>query len=774
MIKYNLRLGGLLMKNRNLLFAMICGTFVCFACSDELEKEGGKPIIEGDEILFGASNLATFEDGYSEEPNSRTEYGESYYDGKKWHFPLNWVYGDGISVYCPEAGGNVKYTHYTIEWDGGKPGEVSDEQSVYMMKVGDNGLHWGDTSKEHRFYAFYPSSAILNDEAFAGGIVHGSIPNTQEMEWVETPEGNWVGKPNMEYAYMRAYNIITPADAANDKVTLEFKPLTTAVEITLTASDNLTGGTATISQLNVLAANKDGSLKQTVCGDFTYNIDDGTTTLENPDVANDYMITVPCWHEKDGKQVPIELNKGQSLTFTVFLLPRSDDGNPDRSLHNLQIRVPGWNSTARVKTYENVTIPVGTKSKILLPDYEPLDGANNWIGGLPENVYISQLSIPGSVNAFSWLANDNYGDGDEIDQTQTKSLEEQFKIGVRAFEIAVERGVFSSSLSDVSLVAGDKHLSKDFKTAMEELADQVAENPSEFVLVMPYYSPTSLGGGEDIPDWIDDMRTYINKDLPKKDGKPAVKSKDGTLIPILPFSNTMTIGDAKGSILLLTRVATDKNTNPQHTTVIHDWNADKDRWDRRGWKRFDGANPYEPNVLGNNNWIYTSEAPASVGTPTYHVQDWMRVCKQDGSYKYGFLGLGSQQWYESKNEKLSDIKDFMDECILTLKDKKDAQDVFINNLAGYYIVSKSGGSSADYNSDSGGKHGDIPSFAYDVNNVIYNYILDLNYSNRGPLGIVLINYSGESYAFGKDMHGDYIVKALVDNNFRFELVGAKK
>lgn len=116
----------------------------------------------------------------------------------------------------------------------------------------------------------------------------------------------------------------------------------------------------------------------------------------------------------------------------------------------------------------------------------------------------------------------------------------------------------------------------------------------------------------------------------------------------------------------------------------------------------------------------------------------------------------------------------MDECILTLKDKKDAQDVFINNLAGYYIVSKSGGSSADYNSDSGGKHGDIPSFAYDVNNVIYNYILDLNYSNRGPLGIVLINYSGESYAFGKDMHGDYIVKALVDNNFRFELVGAKK
>lgn len=764
------------MKCNKILFACcLIGALAFYSCSEDF-MNGKSPIVEGDEIIFGAEGLASFGDGYSDGPMTKTSYGESTYDPGTgtWNYPINWVYGDGISVYCPEAGGNVKYTHYTIEWENGTPGAVSDDNtSVYMMKVGDNGLNWGDTGVEHHFYAFYPSSAILNDEAFAGGIVHGSIPNTQEMEWVETPEGsgNWVGKPNMEYAYMRAYNSITPEDAANDKVTLEFKPLTTAVEITLTASDNLTGGTATISQLNVLATNKDGSKRQTVCGDFTYNIDNGTTTLENPDVANDYMITVPCWHEKDGKQVPIELAKGQSLTFTVFLLPRSDDDNPDRTLHNLQIRVPGWNSTARVKTYENVSIPVGTKSQIILPDYEPKDGANNWIGGLPENVYISQLSIPGSVNAFSWLANDSYSVGDEIDQTQTKSIEEQFKIGVRAFEIAVERGVLSSSLSGVSLVAGDKHLSKDFNTAMQDLATQVAENPSEFVLVMPYYSPTSLGGGEDIPDWINDMRNYING-LPQKDGKPAVKSQDGTLIPILPFSNTMTIGDAKGAILLLTRVATDTNTNPVHTTVIHSWNADKDRWNKRGWEQWNGSDPYVSNNLGNN-WIYASEAPASVGSPTYHVQDWMRVCKESKKYEYGFLGLGSQQWYESKDEKLSDIKDFMDECILTLKDKKDAQDVFINNLAGYYIVSKSGGSSADYNGASGGKHGDIPSFAYDVNNIIYNYILDLNYSNRGPLGIVLINYSGASHAFEMEMHGDYIVKALVDNNFRFELVGSK-
>lgn len=779
------------MKNRNLLFAMVCGTFVCFACSDELEKEGGKPIIEGDEILFGASNLATFEDGYSEEPNSRTEYGESYYDGK-WHFPLNWVYGDGISVYCPEAGGDVKYTHYTIEWDGGKPGEVSDEQSVYMMKVGDNGLHWGDTSKEHHFYAFYPSSAILNDEAFAGGIVHGSIPNTQEMEWVETPEGsgNWVGKPNMEYAYMRAYNIITPANAANDKVTLEFKPLTTAVEITLTASDNLTGGTATISQLNVLAANKDGSLKQTVCGDFTYNIDDGTTTLENPDVANDYMITVPCWHEKDGKQVPIELNKGQSLTFTVFLLPRSDDGNPDRSLHNLQIRVPGWNSTARVKTYENVTIPVGTKSKILLPDYEPLDGANNWIGGLPENVYISQLSIPGSVNAFSNDIIKNYsypGEGyAEMDLTQSMSVEDQFNIGVRAFEIATERdnGLIDISQSlingrnlgtDGKLIAGTT-TSSNLNEALKRLAKLVSDNPSEFVIVMPYYAPHATANNE---GWSHQLQNFL-KGLGGK-----VTTDDGKTVPIQPYRNSMTIEQAKGSILFLSRMPGSEESvdgwigNPVYTTAIYGWDSDKDRWVMRGYgSDWNGSGNPNDNYLypGYTTWKYNATVGGG-GNVNFFIQDWLRVCKADGTYLHQEENRNGTYWYESMTEKKNNVKDFMDKSIANLKNAQDVNNVFINSLSGYYIVSLRGGTSAQPNgtflNPDAGKHGDIAPFARDINNEVYNYVLNLNYNNRGPLGIVLINYAGTKSVFDMEMHGDYIVKALVDNNYRFELIGAK-
>lgn len=788
------------MKNANYLKVALAATMagIFSACSDDLEKNMGKetPIVAGDEIMFGASDLATFGNGYSDLPPSRTVYGESTYRNGKWHYPLSWVYGDGISVYCPEAK-ERKFTHYRIEWKDGQKGDVQQNgNAAYMIKTGANGLHWGDTSKEHHFYAFYPSSAIQNDEAFANGMVHASIPNTQEVKWEQDAEGNWVGKPNMDYAFMRAYNVVTPENAASDRVTLEFTPLTTAIEVTLQASEKLTGGSVTLSQLQIQAINKEGSHRQTVCGDFTYNICTGVTSLGKPDVANDYMITVPCWHEENGKLVPIELTKGKTMTFTVFLLPRAEANSDDRTLHNLQVRVPGWNSTARVKTYEGINIAVGTKSQIWLPQYEPLDGANNWIEGLPENVYISQLSIPGSVNAFSHDIIRQYaypGVGkDEMDLTQTLSVEDQFKIGVRAFEIATER---AKSILDIDLnkknlgtdgylIAGTT-LSSNLHTAMGRLADLVAANPSEFVIAMPYYAPDATDKGD---AWSHQLQNYLRKLPTGANGHPVVKG-----VEIVPFDNSMTIKDSKGKILFLSRMPGGKEEvdrwvgTPQKTTAIYGWNSDKNRWEKRGYNmrasgywsngQWNGhGNPMEAGYTRPSYTAWKYEAATPLGNPNFYIQDWFRVCEKTGSYSYSLWK--KQYWYESKTEKENNVKDFMNETIRVLKNDKTGNNVFINSLAGYYIVSKSDGVSAipapttfypNY-----GKHGDIPPFARDMNEVVYSYVLGLSYETRGPLGIVLINYAGAPQVFGMAMHGDYIVKALVDNNYRFELIGSQE
>ena len=770
-----------------LIYTFAATTLLFASCNDELEENKNYiPVVEGDEIFFGASDLATFEDGYSDNiPQSRTSYGEATWDGEKWLYPLNWVYGDQVAVYCKQSPDNKKYTTYKIQWDGGSEGDIVDgnNNSAYLLRVGENGIHWGNVNEEHEFFAFYPASAIQND--FVGGVVKGVIPNAQDVSWSQDNDGNWVGKPNMNYAFMRAYNKVVPTQVKDGKVALTFQPLTTAIDVILTAKTDVT-----ISAVQVSSRSKDGLTQQSVCGDFEYNIGTGHTTVGNPDVATDYRVTVSCWHDDgSGNQVPIELKANRTLKFTVFLLPGSD-ANGDRILHNLEIRVPGWNNGLRAKYYKNLNLQVGTKSQVYLPEYEPNGSSNNWIGSLPGNVYISQLSIPGSVNAFSDFVNDEngYNGPEEMDQTQTLSVEEQFAYGVRAFEIATERSS-TESLKDAKIIAGEK-TSITLEAALQRLADLVNNNPSEFVIAMPYYAPDATS----VPEtWSKQLKTYLQ----------GISNING--VEIKPFDNSMTISEAQGKILFLSRMPGDKKSvdgwvgAPQKTTAIYSWDSDKNRWKRRGYdvtlrdywvfdkndkstEQWNGeSDPKGANYnIDNVNWLY--EAASPTGAPEFYIQDWFRVCKAPGEYYHVLTELrSSHYWYESKTEKIDNIKNFMAQTIGELKKDVSGSKVFINSLAGYYIVSDGpalfhlGGVSAlpyptlaypNY-----GKHGDIPTFAFDMNNEIYNSILDLDYESRGPLGIVLINYAGAKTAFGMNMRGDYIVKALVDNNFRFPLLG---
>ena len=795
--------------NKSFLSILITATVLFSACRDELEQNNGRiPIVEGDEINFGAYDLVTYGNGHSDfsrSANSRTSYGDASFDGEKWHYPLNWVYGDQIKVYCPEAADAVA-RDYRIEWENGNEGDIStDNKTAYMVKVEENGLHWGDLDSTHHFHAFYPASAINNDENFKNGVVHAHIPNTQEMlEWKNEEidvngqkQTALVGKPNMNYAFMSAHTTIEDPRNSDNRVTFDFKPLTTAVEITLQGASSITGGSAPLTAVQISAEKSDGTEKQAVCGDFEHDILNNETTVHNDNVATDYMITVPLWQKEGEDLVPLELGPDQIVRFTVFLLP-GEDSNGQRTLKNLQVRVPGWNSGVRVKYYDGINLEVGTKSQIWLPDYDTNDKPNNWLGSLPDNVYISQLSIPGSVNAFSKSILPDYsypGAGqDEMDLTQDLTVEQQFSYGVRAFEIATERyvpGLFENgnnfNLGTNGKIIAGTTTGTSVENAIKELAQLVFDNPSEFVIVMPYYAPHATS---DTEMWTKQLRNYLQ-------GLQGSIPVNGGSIPIKAFENSMTIGDARGCVLFLSRIPGGKDEcenswglKPQYTTAIYGWDSDKDRWTNRGYAQdWDGngdpaSNGYNYNKESVENWRYDATIGSnavSAGDVNFYIQDWLRVCKEKGSYEHQ-NGVGTSippaytTWYASIGEKLDNINDFMTNTIKYLKTTTQANSVFINSLSGYYIVSKSGGTSADpvggtLHPDAA-KHGDIPPFAATVNEATYNYILNLDYNSRGPLGIVLINYAGvETYA-EQSMRGDYIVKALVDNNFRFPLLGS--
>ena len=102
------------------IYGLMAASALFAACSDDFGVADGPkhPVSEGDEILFGAKNLATFKDGFTDgvDKGGRTVYGDAEYvqnaDGTGyWKYPLSWIYGDSISIYSPQA---------TFPNDGGK------------------------------------------------------------------------------------------------------------------------------------------------------------------------------------------------------------------------------------------------------------------------------------------------------------------------------------------------------------------------------------------------------------------------------------------------------------------------------------------------------------------------------------------------------------------------------------------------------------------------------------------------------------------------------
>ena len=800
------------MLRKSWTFALAIAGVCLTACQKEtLEKESTDTTAKNlNAISFAPTGLGVFDDEESAE--SRTAYGTGHSQDGKWNCPLYWVYGDEVRIYCAAASSPVrKSADYKIEWEGGSEGEIQSSQSAYLTSSDNNPLCWGDDTP-HTFYAFYPASLVKEDNDPQKGIIKGSIPNTQEMEW-EKVDGNWVGKPDMKYAFMRAETTVS-AENVGKPVTLHFQPLTTAIQVTLEVSASQKESVY-LSSFNILAESKDKSKRQAVCGNFTMELSSGEVTLGN-DHVNNYQISIDA-HDETG--APLEIEPGRSATFTAFLLPGTDE-NGKRTLENLKIRVPGFGvGKARVRTFEGANIEVGTISRARLTEYTPGKGANNWMEAIDDNAKLSQLSIPGSVNAFSFdLANNQFsysGAGNShTDITQAAHVTDQFQAGARAFEIVTNE--------NLQLTAGginNQGSSYDLFYALQFLGTLAVSNPKECIIAIPSYEPKEYNFNSGIiynrespSEWIRNLYQFLTEDG-NRNANGKIVLPDGQSVEIKPFDPNMTMEEARGKILLLTRFVGDFNelsmwlTNEgsyttllTQTGIVYNWNYDRDKWEKRGYN----INSAFLNIAGDDTsrWYWEGETKPTGANyqldnwkldggcggqnlnTAFYVHEWQRVCPADGSYSLNryvpAYGESSIYWYGSKNEKINNTISFINDGMQYLNAKSQGI-AFINSLGGYYIISGGqttyGESAAPYPCrliPSAGLHGDIPPYARDINKAVYDHIsTTVQYENRGPLGIMLMDYAGSAKtpfaSFYDNVYGDVLMQAVIDNNFRFLL-----
>ena len=154
------------MKKFRLIYTLLAVAMLSTACEDEPVSKV-TPAADGSEIIFGGR--AGFENS---NPESRTIYsGETYTYNNVTYERIDWIEGDKIEIYCPEAN-NGPSAHYNItgfkanDENAGNTNKGSDY--AYLTRIEDTALQWNGNGV-HNFYAMYTgerSNGVLLAEKF--------------------------------------------------------------------------------------------------------------------------------------------------------------------------------------------------------------------------------------------------------------------------------------------------------------------------------------------------------------------------------------------------------------------------------------------------------------------------------------------------------------------------------------------------------------------------------------------------------------------------------
>ena len=387
------------MKTNKYFMIPLLAFLVC-SCQDE-EQASIRPAT-GEEVQFGAT--------LGQNATSRTIYGPEADNA----FPIYWVNGDEVIVSSPDCvNSGVGSANYKVSVEG-----ASQDYANSLDKTGEIGLRWGENLTGD-FYSIYPASSSVFGSDYKTVTI--TMPVQQDNNFTKTNDTKSVISPDMRGCFMYAK---TTGVESGKPVNLSYKPLSTAVRFFVTGPEE---GDVTINYIRIFApegTNING----------TYSVDLSTATADNlPKMTATIGLNYVTFNvaDRDTREY-LTLAAGERYEVSAFLLLEGDTEITD------QWRIEIGTSAGISYTKYLDGAAVDGKNKILkpgmvhrLPDLPPLKKSpewkpENWMTNLQRNIYLSEISIPGSWNSM----NDDcqYSEG-------ATNIKDQYNAGIRAFHI---------------------------------------------------------------------------------------------------------------------------------------------------------------------------------------------------------------------------------------------------------------------------------------------------------------------------------------------------
>ena len=731
------------MKKYSVYSLLALGVVALSGCQDEEIVKPVNPAVTGEEITFGSSLY---------DVETRTIYGDLNEEGTA--YPVTWEKDDQISIYCPEAA-QGKIVKYKVT-----PDAVDASKSSAVTKVNSEeaGLQWG-AAETHHFSAFYPGDKIL---ASVEGKLRAEIPVEQtpvgwKKETNEAGGTTYTAIANTDYAFMWAYNTHDKSDGSD--VALAFKPWVTILDVEINGPANQ-GEAIKMSSVQIRSLSN-----ETLNGEFLIDFnpvednDSNYPTYEeygNPNATRS-QISIQLYaneiKSENGQTEPfndfITLSYNDKIVVRFYLLPK--DVNYDTSgegRNDLQVRVIPFNSAVLTRTLNAQNgaahggIIAHKVNKVILPSVSQT-GPNYWMSSLDPNIYVTELSLPGSK--MSYQTADNVSGRNAV-YYQDLSIAQQVTNGIRAFQIQTAssnepQDWSSGDASDQVLymtVAGNKTRTR-FKDIVKEIATglKTAEAAGKnqeyaFILLTAALSKCdSYGLWPNDTDgnlaWMDAIRNELAEMAADED---RYRLYTGEITP------TTTIDDVKGHIII--KVNYNEDAMGNHL-------SENDRIPAMfaKWGKFDDVStPFtETDAYAINSMRWGTSYNINSGALQWFYHEATSV---------GYNNNGGEETYA---QKIGNIEDMWNRSVGYYNSNNDHSMWFLNDLGGCYV----NGSYSSGESQNG-----VNAWTQEVGP--YATRLLQNRTEDATLGIVLINYANP-----ENNYSGNLIQTIINNNFNFQL-----
>ena len=705
------------------IFSMFTASLLVLGSCTEQELTS-IPVQTGDEINFGIST--------PEKVDTRTEYGTPTQDAEgNRYFPVYWEQDDEIAIYCPQASQPAsQLVNYKIT-----PNSENPATSSAVTKIGDGaGLQWG-TEDEHRFYGFYPASAVKGKES--DGRIKGSIPVDQRVvrwETVTTDEGTtYNGVPDTDLAYMFAYTSVKKSELVNNpNIPLKFRPLVTILEIVVNGpAEN--SSPIQVSNINVTGVSGNVAL----AGNFECLISDQSgmcTPLEDGTVTN--RISISCFN--NDKNQFITLKHGDKINVKAFIIPNE----ASIGKRQISITVSTVNGGAKTKTLQTDEIVAHKVNRVSLPALTS-GGSNYWMSNLDRNIYASELSLPGSKFAYATPEN-----GVSVRNFQNATITEQFQAGVRAFIVQTagyaeysRKNVGSSwwpsyeythlneGRDELYVTVNGRILNKngkdvtiedvltELKACIDDAKAVKGESNNEYVVVQLTYegSPCNSNYGNDEVGseriWIEALQAKLN----------SLKENNTYSLYTDEITANTTIADLREHIVLKVNYNSTKmggyiDVNATIPALFSRWQGKYGDVDLR-W-----GTPNETATRIPMHWLY-----------------------QEATH----VGSNTEITYA---EKETYIKKVFDDGVTRYQQNTAHDTWFMNDIGGRYLE-------------------DTDDAVTRLTTQLNNYSVGLlqERTANASLGLVFMNFADKKSDSGALYQSDWLIQTIIDNNFKFAL-----